>query len=253
MRRNDGSTSRAAAFVGAAGLGGVVARVGIAWCGGGGLCGLDGGVVGVALGVGSRVARTGAGALCAGAATGAEARTGAGGASRGEGVGAGGLDGGVVCIAIGVESRTAGAGTGVLCGAAGAGAETEAALRAVESATVGVELAVSVFEVESVGVGELFAATRLVVPVLTRVRRAGAGLGDSEFSDSASGDGLAAVFVEGARRRTGAEIGGVASAALSPVGATIGLRLRGAFGRSASSMRRSLAASEHGEPCARLC
>jgi hypothetical protein len=78
-------------------------------------------------------------------------------------------------------------------------------------------------------------------------------LGDSEFSDGASGEGVAVVFAAGARRRTGAGVGDVVLDALSPVGATIGLRLRGGFGRSASSMRRSLAASEHGEPCARLC
>lgn len=55
---------------------------------------------------------------------------------------------------------------------------------------VGVELDVSAatFCVESAGTGALFAATGLVALVFTRARRTGAGLGDSEFSDSASGE-----------------------------------------------------------------
>jgi hypothetical protein len=165
------------------------------------------------------------------------------------------LGGGGICVAGGAESRIVLAGGVVGCGAAGAGVETRAASRAVESAAAGGELAASdaAFCVESAAAGGLVAATRPFVVALTRARRAGAGLGDSESSDGVSGECVAVVFAEGARCRAGAGVGGVASDAFSPVGATIGLRLRGAFGRSASSMRRSLAASEHREPCARLC
>ncbi len=194
----------------------------------------------------------------------ASARTGAGGALPGGGAGLCGLGVGV-CVAVGAGSRIVPAGGGAGCGAAGARAVTGVASRVAESAAVGAEFAVAaafgielavsaeVFGAELAGVAGLSAATRLVALVLTRARRASAGFAKSEFSDCASGEGLAMVFAEDARRRTGAGVGGAVSDALPPVGATLGLRLRGAFGRSASSMRRSLAASEHGEPCARLC
>ena len=241
VRRNDGSTSPAAAFVGAAALAGAPRGGGV------GFRGRGGGAVCAAVGAGSRVTRTGAG-----------------GALPGGGAGLCGLGVGV-CVAVGAGSRIVPAGGGAGCGAAGARAVTGVASRVAESAAVGAEFAVAaafgielavsaeVFGAELAGVAGLSAATRLVALVLTRARRASAGFAKSEFSDCASGEGLAMVFAEDARRRTGAGVGGAVSDALPPVGATLGLRLRGAFGRSASSMRRSLAASEHGEPCARLC
>lgn len=242
VRRNDGSTSRAAAFAG------VAAFVGAARGEGAELCGLDGGAVCVAVGAGGCIGRAGAAALCEATGAGGEAGVGTGGAGRGGGAGLCGLgDGGIVCGAIGAGSRTMFAGGGAGCRAAGAGVERGGIV--VASATVGVELAASAAVVgialavsatvlgdEFAGTAGFFAAARVVVLALTRARRTGAGLAAGEVSDGAAGAAVAVDF-EGARRRTGTGVGGVASDAFSPVDATIGLRLRGAFGRSASSMR----------------
>ena len=252
VRRNDGSTSRAAALVGAAagaGARGEDAVVG----------GPDGGAVCVAPDVASRAVRAGGAAVCGGAA-GAAARSGTG-AARGGGAELCRLDGRVAGVPLGIASRAVRAGEGAVGGGA-AGAEGCAGTGAARGGGaalcdggVGVELAAGdgAPGVGRVGTAGFCAATRLVALVPTRARRAGgAGLAESESSDDASAASGAVFFAEGARRRTGAGVG-LASGTLSSVGVVAGLRLRGIFGRSGSSMRRSLAASEHGEPCARLC
>jgi hypothetical protein len=140
------------------------------------------------------------------------------------------------------------------CGRGGAAAEPCETAGSVERTGTSSLLAetdglVALFGAERVAAAASFVAVSLAP---ARARGVGAGRVGVAAVDSVSG-AAAAVRAEGARRRTGAGLAGGTLDAVSSVGATMGLRRRGVFGRSASSMRGSLAASEHRAPCARLC
>jgi hypothetical protein len=167
--------------------------------------------------------------------------------------GAAGLGGGVSAAVAGEAIGAAWRGVGGALVVRGVVAVASAEGRGnASSRTVEVGASGEVLSAERADATALFVAASLVV--LARVRRGGAGLlGGGALVDSALDESVAAARAEGARRRTGAGTGGVVLDAPSSVGAVAGLRRRGVFGRSASSMRRSLAASEHRAPCARLC